>query len=302
MVRRGDRQAHRGGHPRRRSGGRSCATRRSCSTSPRRPACGLAGAELRRLHAAERHRAPAPARGLARRRRSTASCSPRRRRCTATPSAGHPEDRCSRPCRRTGRPRLLGEHLALPLLPQLRRAVSSATSASTGRASGPTWRSIVRRGGARRDASGSSATGASRDFTYVEDIVRGRSRRPVERSPGSTYNLGGGSRVSMVEALSVSGRAHRREAPGEARPSGHGEARDTAADISAALRDFGYAPAWSLERGCASRSPGTAASACQSLLQAVPRVDHADSFSVIRQRLWLTTSTLWPSGSRTNAP
>ena len=89
----------------------------------------------------------------------------------------------------------------------------------------------------------------TRDFTYVEDIVQGTIAAAAHAPPGSTYNLGGGSRVSMVEALSVLD-AH---TGGTLRvthaPSGRGEARDTAADISAARRDLGYVPSWALEAG-----------------------------------------------------
>jgi UDP-glucose 4-epimerase len=89
----------------------------------------------------------------------------------------------------------------------------------------------------------------TRDFTYVEDIVQGTIAAAAHAPPGSTYNLGGGSRVSMVEALSVlDGRTGGRLRVTHA-PNGHGEARDTAADISAAQRDLGYAPRWNLEDG-----------------------------------------------------
>ena len=89
----------------------------------------------------------------------------------------------------------------------------------------------------------------TRDFTYVEDIVQGTIAAAGHAPPGSTYNLGGGSRVSMVEALSVLDARTGGKLRVTHEPSGHDEARDTAADISAAQRDLGYAPAWSLEAG-----------------------------------------------------
>jgi nucleoside-diphosphate-sugar epimerase len=89
----------------------------------------------------------------------------------------------------------------------------------------------------------------TRDFTYVADIVQGTIAAAEAAPPGSTYNLGGGSRISMVEALEViRGETHGAlEAMHE--ESQPGDARDTAADISAAQRDLDYAPAWTLERG-----------------------------------------------------
>jgi UDP-glucose 4-epimerase len=89
----------------------------------------------------------------------------------------------------------------------------------------------------------------TRDFTYVADIVQGTTAAAEHAPPGSTYNLGGGSRVSMLEVLDIIGKEM-----GEALNVVHeetqqGDARNTAADISAAERDLEYAPRWTLERG-----------------------------------------------------
>jgi UDP-glucose 4-epimerase len=91
--------------------------------------------------------------------------------------------------------------------------------------------------------------GQTRDFTYVADIVQGTIAAAAKAPPGSTYNLGGGSRVSMLEALEVIDE----EVDGALRvthePSQRGDPRDTAADISAARRDLGYAPQWAVGQG-----------------------------------------------------
>lgn len=88
----------------------------------------------------------------------------------------------------------------------------------------------------------------SRDFTYVGDAVEGTLAAAVDAQVGQPYNIGGGSRVTMLEVLDAI-----RDELGSLQvrheESQRGDARDTAADITRAARDFGYAPAWSLDRG-----------------------------------------------------
>lgn len=88
----------------------------------------------------------------------------------------------------------------------------------------------------------------TRDFTFVSDIVEGTITAGLQAVDGQSYNLGGGGRVSMLEVLEVI----RQELGGlEVRHDvgQRGDARDTAADISRAGEDLGYAPAWDLARG-----------------------------------------------------
>ncbi len=88
----------------------------------------------------------------------------------------------------------------------------------------------------------------TRDFTFVADTVEGTILAGLKGVPGRAYNLGGGSRVSMLEVLDII----RDETGGlEVRheESQRGDARDTAADISLAEADLGYAPQWTVERG-----------------------------------------------------
>ena len=89
----------------------------------------------------------------------------------------------------------------------------------------------------------------TRDFTYVADAMHGTMAAAEHAPPGSTYNVGGGSRVSMLEVLDIIG-----EEMGDSLNVVHeethqGDARDTAADISAAQRDLGYVPRWTVEQG-----------------------------------------------------
>ena len=90
--------------------------------------------------------------------------------------------------------------------------------------------------------------GQTRDFTYVADIVEGTIASALDGAPGRAYNLGGGSRVSMLEVLdTIRGEAGRLEVRHE--ETQRGDARDTAAEITRAAEDFGYAPKWDVASG-----------------------------------------------------
>lgn len=82
----------------------------------------------------------------------------------------------------------------------------------------------------------------TRDFTFVADAVAGTLAAAERGKPGTAYNIGGGSRRSMnsvFESLErVLGRPVRRRYVERQT----GDAQDTAADISRAARDLGFAP------------------------------------------------------------
>jgi len=88
----------------------------------------------------------------------------------------------------------------------------------------------------------------TRDFTFVDDIVEGIVRA-VDGVDGAVYNLGGGSRVTLLEAIhtleSVSGLT------AEVRGEGvqPGDVKHTWADLGRAREDLGYAPQVPLEEG-----------------------------------------------------
>jgi len=88
----------------------------------------------------------------------------------------------------------------------------------------------------------------TRDFTYVADVVDATIAAVERGEPGATYNIGGGSRISMREVLTII-----REELGElkvAEADGQlGDARNTAADISRAAAALGYAPSWDVPSG-----------------------------------------------------
>jgi nucleoside-diphosphate-sugar epimerase len=83
----------------------------------------------------------------------------------------------------------------------------------------------------------------TRDFTFISDIVEANiqaARRDL--APGSIYNTGGGSRISVSELVTLI-----QEIAGQRTEVVHiekqaGDAEHTAADLTAARRDLGFAP------------------------------------------------------------
>jgi len=90
----------------------------------------------------------------------------------------------------------------------------------------------------------------TRDFTFVSDIVDGL-LLAMKAEPGGVYNLGGGSRVTLLQAL-----ATLREATGlgqelDRQGTQPGDVRHTWADLSRAHDELGYQPRVSLAEGLA---------------------------------------------------
>ena len=89
----------------------------------------------------------------------------------------------------------------------------------------------------------------TRDFTYVGDAVKATVAAGLRGTPGEVYNIGGGSRVSMNDALALMARCTGRSATIRRQSPGRGDMRDTWADTNRARRDLGYAPSVNLEQG-----------------------------------------------------
>ncbi len=89
----------------------------------------------------------------------------------------------------------------------------------------------------------------TRDFTYIQDIVHGTFLASQKGKEGQTYNLGGGSRISVNEVLIIL-----KEVTGKAPAVVHsekqkGDMRHTFASTDRAREDFGYSPQVSLREG-----------------------------------------------------
>jgi nucleoside-diphosphate-sugar epimerase len=89
----------------------------------------------------------------------------------------------------------------------------------------------------------------TRDFTFVADAVAATLAASERGRGGAVYNIGGGSRVSMLDVIDTVREVTGREVEVVMEQKQKGDMRDTYADTSAAGRDFGYEPRTSLREG-----------------------------------------------------
>ncbi len=89
----------------------------------------------------------------------------------------------------------------------------------------------------------------TRDFTFIADAVAATVAASERGRSGSVYNIGGGSRVSMLEVIEAVRDVTGREVEVVIEAEQKGDMRDTYADTTAARRDLGYAPRTSLREG-----------------------------------------------------
>jgi len=89
----------------------------------------------------------------------------------------------------------------------------------------------------------------TRDFTFVADAVGATIAAGERGVAGRAYNIGGGSRVSMNDVLTIIERVAGHPLKVRREDAQKGDMRDTYADTSLAQRDLGFAPKVSLEEG-----------------------------------------------------
>jgi len=85
----------------------------------------------------------------------------------------------------------------------------------------------------------------SRDFTYIDNVVSANllaAAAPAAAVSGKAYNIGCGSRTSLLEIIASIERLLGRALATKHQPTRAGDVPHTLADISAAKRDMGYAP------------------------------------------------------------
>jgi UDP-glucose 4-epimerase len=92
----------------------------------------------------------------------------------------------------------------------------------------------------------------TRDFTFIEDIVRGTILASERGREGQAYNLGGGSRISVNEVLKMLGEIMNQELKIQYAEKQKGDMRHTFASTDRAREDFGYVPEVSLKQGLTS--------------------------------------------------
>ena len=90
----------------------------------------------------------------------------------------------------------------------------------------------------------------SRDFTYVEDVAELNLK--ASRAPGvsgEVYNAGNGNRYTLNQIWAHLQKIEGVEIPPVYGPPREGDVRDSQADTTAAVRDLGHAPRFTLEEG-----------------------------------------------------
>ncbi len=89
----------------------------------------------------------------------------------------------------------------------------------------------------------------SREFTYVGDVVDAFVAAAASGRPGEVYNIGGGGEVTVNDTIATLEAISGRTADVLYVGSQAGDARRTAADISKARRELGFAPRVGLREG-----------------------------------------------------
>jgi len=101
-----------------------------------------------------------------------------------------------------------------------------------------------------------------RDFTYIDDIVRGvlacidgapaddgQAKAGGSRSPHAVYNIGNHRSEELLRMVGLLEQATGRTAALEFKPMQPGDVKDTFADISAIQRDHGFEPSTTIDEG-----------------------------------------------------
>jgi UDP-glucuronate 4-epimerase len=94
----------------------------------------------------------------------------------------------------------------------------------------------------------------TRDFTFVADVVQAtRAVATIPNLEGRVYNIGGGARVSLSEAISIIEELAGKPIGVDRFPPLPGDVRDTGADIDRARADLNYEPVTDLRNGLAAQ-------------------------------------------------
>lgn len=90
-----------------------------------------------------------------------------------------------------------------------------------------------------------------RDFTFVGDAVAATIAAAERGTPGSVYNVGGGSPIALSGVIGILGQLLGTDLAVERRPAARGDVRCTTADTTRARHELGLCPQTTIERGLA---------------------------------------------------
>jgi len=93
----------------------------------------------------------------------------------------------------------------------------------------------------------------SRSFTYVDDAVDATIAAMERGASGSTFNVGGGTEVSMLEAIETLGRIAKGRLEVVRMPRREGDAARTAADTTRIRAALGWEPTTTFDEGLAAQ-------------------------------------------------
>ncbi|MBD3348001.1 MAG: NAD-dependent epimerase/dehydratase family protein [Candidatus Eisenbacteria bacterium] len=93
----------------------------------------------------------------------------------------------------------------------------------------------------------------TRDFTFVDDVVEATIRALDGGPPGEVLNIGGGSRVTLNEAISTIERLLSTDLDRRYEGRARGDVTDTLAESEKAERELGFRPRTPLEEGLAAQ-------------------------------------------------
>lgn len=99
----------------------------------------------------------------------------------------------------------------------------------------------------------------TRDFTFVADILAANLHAASYEGDAYVFNVGGGSRVTLREALDTLADALGLELRLEHQPAQHGDVPDTLADATRIEAEFGFKPTIGLATGLAAQVEWTRA-------------------------------------------
>jgi nucleoside-diphosphate-sugar epimerase len=89
----------------------------------------------------------------------------------------------------------------------------------------------------------------TRDFTFIDDIVDANIAAAVEPKASGIYNIGGGSRVTLMDVLTTLADVMDLKLRVENLPEQAGDVKHTEADTTRARAELGYAPKIGLREG-----------------------------------------------------
>lgn len=92
----------------------------------------------------------------------------------------------------------------------------------------------------------------TRDFTFVSDIVDANLKAADSGNPGSVFNIGGGSRITVNELIQIIEEKCGKKGRITYTEPQKGDVTDTLADISNARARLGWAPQIPIEKGISS--------------------------------------------------